>query len=74
MIEAALAAGAKTIIARDADLTVLEKPFGIRAIANALTSLADSGRIDKTRTGIYRLSRPSLHAVAGTATGSTPAS
>ena len=32
MIEAALAAGAKTIIARDADLTVLEKPFGIRIL------------------------------------------
>ena len=29
MIEAALAAGARTIIARDADLTVLERPFGI---------------------------------------------
>jgi uncharacterized protein len=28
-IEAALAAGAKTVIARDRDLTVLEKPFGI---------------------------------------------
>jgi|SRR5208282_524952 len=28
-IEAALAAGARTIIARDRDLTVLEKPFGI---------------------------------------------
>lgn len=32
MIEAALAAGARTIIARDADLTVLEKPFGIEII------------------------------------------
>jgi uncharacterized protein len=32
MIEAALAAGACTIIARDADLTVLEKPFGIRIV------------------------------------------
>jgi putative PIN family toxin of toxin-antitoxin system len=32
MIEAALAAGARTIIARDADLTVLEKPFGIRIL------------------------------------------
>jgi putative PIN family toxin of toxin-antitoxin system len=30
LIEAALAAQANTIIARDADLTVLEKPFGIR--------------------------------------------
>jgi putative PIN family toxin of toxin-antitoxin system len=28
-IEAALAAGARTLIARDADLTVLQKPFGI---------------------------------------------
>jgi len=28
-IEAALAAGARTVIARDRDLTVLEKPFGI---------------------------------------------
>jgi putative PIN family toxin of toxin-antitoxin system len=32
MIEAALAAGARTIIARDADLTVLENPFGIRIL------------------------------------------
>jgi putative PIN family toxin of toxin-antitoxin system len=32
MIEAALAADAKTIIARDADLTVLEKPFGIQVL------------------------------------------
>ena len=28
-IEAALAAGARTVIARDQDLTVLQKPFGI---------------------------------------------
>jgi putative PIN family toxin of toxin-antitoxin system len=28
-IEAALAAGARTVIARDRDLTVLEKPFGM---------------------------------------------
>lgn len=28
-IEAALAAGARTVIARDRDLAVLEKPFGI---------------------------------------------
>ena len=27
-----MAAGAKTIIARDADLTVLQKPFGIRIL------------------------------------------
>ncbi len=32
MIEAALGAGARTIIARDADLTVLEKPFGIEIV------------------------------------------
>jgi len=32
MIEAALAAGAQTVIARDADLTVLKKPFGIRIL------------------------------------------
>ncbi len=32
LIEAALAAGARTIIARDPDLTVLERPFGIRIL------------------------------------------
>jgi predicted nucleic acid-binding protein len=32
VIEAALAAGVRTIIARDPDLTVLEKPFGIRIL------------------------------------------
>ena len=32
MIEAALAAHVDTIIARDADLTVLKKPFGIRIV------------------------------------------
>lgn len=32
LIETALAAGARTIIARDSDLTVLEKPFGIRVL------------------------------------------
>jgi putative PIN family toxin of toxin-antitoxin system len=31
-IEAALAAGARTLIARDTDLTVLEKPFGIEIL------------------------------------------
>lgn len=31
-IEAALAAGARTLIARDPDLTVLEKPFGIEIL------------------------------------------
>ena len=33
MIEAALAGQAHTIIARDRDLTTLEKPFGIRVLA-----------------------------------------
>lgn len=31
-IEAALAAGLRTLIARDADLTVLQKPFGIEIL------------------------------------------
>ncbi len=31
-IEAALAAGARTLIARDADLTVLQKPFRIEIL------------------------------------------
>jgi putative PIN family toxin of toxin-antitoxin system len=31
-IEATLAAGARTLIARDADLTVLQKPFGIEIL------------------------------------------
>jgi predicted nucleic acid-binding protein len=31
-IEAALAAGARTLIARDAGLTVLERPFGIELL------------------------------------------
>lgn len=31
-IEAALAAGARTVIARDPDLTVLQKPFGIEIL------------------------------------------
>jgi predicted nucleic acid-binding protein len=31
-IEAALAAGARTLIARDLDLTVLQKPFGIEIL------------------------------------------
>jgi predicted nucleic acid-binding protein len=31
-IEAALAVGARTLIARDSDLTVLEKPFGIEIL------------------------------------------
>jgi putative PIN family toxin of toxin-antitoxin system len=32
MIAAALAGGVRTIVARDPDLTVLEKPFGIRIL------------------------------------------
>jgi putative PIN family toxin of toxin-antitoxin system len=46
MIEAALTSGAKTIIARDADLTVLEKPFGIRILTPRawLTTLARADR------------------------------
>lgn len=32
LIEAVLAAGARTLIARDTDLTVLEKPFGIEIL------------------------------------------
>jgi len=46
MIEAALAAGARTIIARDADLTVLQKPFGIRILTPCawLTSLSRADR------------------------------
>lgn len=31
-LEAALAAGARTVIARDRDLTILEKPFGIQML------------------------------------------
>lgn len=31
-IEATLAAGARTLISRDADLTVLKKPFGIEVL------------------------------------------
>ena len=31
-IEAALAAGARTLVARDADLTVLQKPFGVEIL------------------------------------------
>ena len=50
MIEAALAAGARTIIARDADLTVLEKPFGIRILTPrawlATLSRADRRKLD----------------------------
>ena len=48
MIEAALAAGARTIIARDADLTVLEKPFGIR-ILTPRAWLATLARADRRK-------------------------
>lgn len=50
MIEAALAAGARTIIARDADLTVLEKPFGIR-ILTPRAWLASLSRDDRRKLG-----------------------
>lgn len=50
IIEAALAAGAKTIIARDADLTVLERPFGIR-ILTPRAWLAALSRADRHRLG-----------------------
>jgi putative PIN family toxin of toxin-antitoxin system len=48
MIEAALAAGARTIIARDADLIVLEKPFGIR-IVTPRAWLATLSRADRRK-------------------------
>ena len=48
MIETALAAGAKTIIARDADLTVLEKPFGI-CILTPRAWLASLSRADRRK-------------------------
>ena len=44
-IEAALAAGARTLIARDPDLTVLEKPFGIEI----LTPRAWLSRLPRTQ-------------------------
>jgi predicted nucleic acid-binding protein len=46
MIAAALAAGAETIIARDTDLTVLERPFGIRILTPRawLATLSRTGR------------------------------
>jgi len=50
MIEAALGAGARTIIARDADLTVLEKPFGIR-ILTPRQWLATLSRADRRQLG-----------------------
>ncbi len=50
MIEAALAAGARTIIARDPDLTVLEQPFGIR-ILTPRAWLATLSRTDRRKLG-----------------------
>jgi putative PIN family toxin of toxin-antitoxin system len=50
MIEAALAAGATTIIARDADLTILEKPFGIQ-ILTPRAWLATLSRIRRRKLG-----------------------
>ena len=44
-IEAALAAGARTLIARDPDLTVLHKPFGIEI----LTPRAWLSRLSRTQ-------------------------
>jgi uncharacterized protein len=44
-IEAALAAGVRTLIARDADLTVLQKPFGIEI----LTPRAWLSRLPRTQ-------------------------
>lgn len=43
------------------------KPFGIRAIADALRDLSDSERIAKGGGGIYSPIRPSLHAVPNSA-------
>lgn len=50
MIEAALGAGARTIIARDADLTILDKPFGIR-ILTPRAWLATLSRADRRKLG-----------------------
>jgi predicted nucleic acid-binding protein len=50
MIEAALAAGARTIIARDPDLTVLRNPFGIR-ILTPRQWLATLPRAERRRLG-----------------------
>ena len=41
-IEAALAAGARTLIARDADLTILGKPFGFTTPGALLQAAAES--------------------------------
>jgi len=48
MIEAAVAASARTIIARDADLTVLKKPFGIQ-ILTPRAWLSTLSRTDRRR-------------------------
>ena len=50
MIEAALAADARTIIARDPDLTVLRNPFGIR-ILTPRQWLATLPRAERRRLG-----------------------
>ncbi len=50
MIEAALAASARTIIARDPDLTVLRNPFGIR-ILTPRQWLATLPRAERRRLG-----------------------
>jgi putative PIN family toxin of toxin-antitoxin system len=47
-IEAALAGGARTVIARDPDLTTLEKPFGI-AIITPRAWLATLNRAERRR-------------------------
>jgi putative PIN family toxin of toxin-antitoxin system len=48
LIEAALAAGGRTIIARDKDLAVLEKPFGIQ-ILTPRAWLATLSRADRRK-------------------------
>jgi uncharacterized protein len=50
VIEAALAADARTIIARDPDLTVLRNPFGIR-ILTPRQWLATLPRAERRRLG-----------------------
>jgi FtsK/SpoIIIE family len=51
-----------------------EKPFGVRAIQNALNALVTEGRLDKPRAGSYVLTRPNLTVLAGTAASVTTAS
>ena len=60
MIEAALAAGARTIIARDADLTVLKQPFGIQ-ILTPRRWLATLPRADRRTlaSACFKASQPS---------------